>query len=86
MQHQWGQRIRCGFLAVCLMGMVVAPASAQAFGLIPLAQATPPAPAPGTPLPPNVTVPGRLYVMEGIVVVLLFAGAVFGVCRASGRT
>lgn len=47
---------------------------------VPLAQAGP------APAPSNVTVPGRLYVVEGIVVVLLFAGAIFAVCRSSGRT
>lgn len=47
------------------------------------AQEKPPVPA--TP-PSNVTAPPRLYIVEGIVVVVLFAGAIFAVCRASGRT
>lgn len=52
-------------------------------GGVALAQSPPPNPA---PLPNNVAVSGRMYVVEGIVVVVLFAGAVFAVCRTSGRT
>lgn len=59
-------------------------ASVASAGLVlPLAQVTPAAPA---PLPSNVSVPGRMYIVEGIVVAVLFGGAIFSVCRASGRT
>lgn len=82
MKRHLGRQIRCGFLALACAGSVVAPSSVvQAQGLlIPIAQATPAAP------PPNVSAPPRYYVVEGIVVTLLFAAAVFGVCRASGRS
>lgn len=73
-------------LTACLMAFGTSLAPAKADGLLLLAQAKPAAPAPGTPLPANTTAPGRLYIVEGIVVVLLFAGAIFGVCRSSGRT
>ena len=92
MRHQLRRRIRCGVLAAFCLGAVAAhlpPVHAGGL-LVPLAQAGP-APAPakeglGAPLPSNTTVSGRMYVVEGIVVVLLFAGAVFAVCRSSQRT
>ena len=83
-----GRRIRRGALAAaCLAAAVAHVPSVQAGGwLVPLAQAAP-APKAGAPIPPsNVTAPGRMYIVEGIVVVLLFAGAVFAVCRSSQRT
>jgi hypothetical protein len=82
MKRQLGWQIRCGFLALACAGSFVAispPARAEGL-LIPLAQANTPAP------PPNVSAPARYYVVESIVVALLVAGAVFGVCRASGRS
>ncbi len=88
MRHLLGRRIRCGVLAAtCLAAAVAHGPSVQAGGLlVPLAQAAP-APKAGAPIPPsNTTAPGRMYIVEGIVVVLLFAGAVFAVCRSSQRT
>ncbi|MBS0204141.1 MAG: hypothetical protein JSS49_14640 [Planctomycetes bacterium] len=87
MQFLSGQKIRCGIrIAACLAAMVVLAPSFTGNSQL-LAQAPPPAPGQSpAPIPSNVTVPGRLYVMEGIVVVVLFAGAIFGVCRSSGRT
>jgi len=60
-------------LATCVIGLSV----------VGLAHAQTPPPA---PLPSNVTVAGRSYIVESIVVVVLFAGAIFAVCRTSGRT
>ena len=88
MRQRLGRRIRGGVLAAACLGAVAANApSVQAGGfLLPLAQAAP-APMAGAPIPPsNTTAPGRMYIVEGIVVVLLFAGAVFAVCRSSQRT
>lgn len=92
MRNRRGQQMRCGVLAVlCAVSLAAASlperTDAAAGGLIlPLAQAAP-APKPGAPITPsNTTAPGRMYIVEGIVVVLLFAGAVFAVCRASQRT
>lgn len=77
-----GHRIRCATLAILCLGASAAFVPESHASSLPLAQAGP-APAPA---PSNVTVPGRLYVVEGIVIVLLFAGAIFAVCRSSGRT
>lgn len=79
-----GHQIRCVCLALLCVGAsaAIVPQSHASSFSVPLAQAGP-APA---PTPSNVTVPGRLYVVEGIVIVLLFAGAIFAVCRSSGRT
>ena len=88
MRHLLGRRIRCGILAVFCLGAVAANAPSVSAGglLVPLAQAAP-APKAGAPITPsNTTAPGRMYIVEGIVVVLLFAGAVFAVCRSSQRT
>jgi hypothetical protein len=82
MNRQLGRQIRCGFLALACAGSLVAtnpPARAEGL-LIPLAQANTPAP------PPNVSAPARYYIVESIVVALLVGAAVFGVCRASGRS
>lgn len=84
MMNRMERKIRCGIVvAVFAVAMLCLPPMTGT-GLV-LAQGPPPAKGPA-PLPSNVTVPGRMYVMEGIVVVLLFAGAIFGVCRTSGRT
>ncbi len=88
MRHLLGRRIRGGVLAATFLTAVAADVPSVYAGgwLVPLAQAAP-APKAGAPIPPsNVTAPGRMYIVEGIVVVLLFAGAVFAVCRASQRT
>jgi len=72
MQRQLGQQIRRGFLALACGW---APMS----GGLALAQGD-------TPVKPaNVTAPPRYYVVESIVVAVLFAGAIFSVCRNSGR-
>lgn len=78
------QRIRLAvFAAACLAALAISARPMQAGDLLlPLAQA---APAP-VQVPSNVTAPARYYIVEGIVIVLLFAGAVFAVCRTSGRT
>jgi hypothetical protein len=89
MQSRLGHPICCALLAAAFLGSLLADVRpVQAAGIVlPLAQAGPaPANPGGAPLPTNVTVPGRLYVVEGIVVVLLFAGAIFAVCRSSQRT
>jgi len=77
-----GHRIRCASAAfLCLVALLAFVPESQAGSFsVPLAQAGP------APAPSNVTVPGRLYVVEGIVIVVLFAGAIFAVCRSSGRT
>lgn len=82
MKRQLGRQIRCGFLTLACAGSLLAnSATVKAEGLVvPLAQANAAAP------PPNVTAPPRYYIVESIVVTLLFAAAVFGVCRASGRS
>ena len=71
-------------LSVCLFLTVVlasAPAAASADMLtLPLAQAAQVKP------PANVRKVGRLYVVEGVVVVALFGGALYAVCRSSRRT
>ena len=76
----------CGLALLCLCGLIAAgtPARVDAAGRInlTLAQA---APAPVV-LPPNVQKLGRLYVVESIVVLALFGGAVYAVCRTSRRT
>jgi len=68
----------CAFLAVALAS---APAAASA-DMLPLllAQAAP------VKAPSNVRKVGRLYVVEGVVVVVLFGGALYAVCRSSRRT
>ncbi len=85
MKNVMGQRIRSGVLAaICLSALAFEIPAVHAGGLhVPLAQAAP-ATKPAA-LPSNVSVPGRMYIVEGIVIVLLFAGAVFAVCRSSGR-
>lgn len=87
MNNPFGRRLRCAVLATLVAAGTFQGTSAWASFLVPLAQSGPaPAPAPGTPLPSNVSVRGRLYVVEGIVVSVLFGGAIFAVCRSSGRT
>lgn len=80
MNLPWNQRIRRAVLAAGCVGALTVCSSAPA-GL-PLAQANP-APPPGAA---TVSPPPKYYIVEGIVVVLLVAGAVFAVCRTSGRT
>ena len=71
-------------LSVCLLlavALASAPAAASADRLpLPLAQAAQVKP------PSNVRKVGRLYVVEGVVVVALFGGALYAVCRSSRRT
>ena len=82
MKNLWGQRIRSTVLAsICgVLALANPPVHAGSLNL-PLAQV---APKPAA-VPSNTTVPGRMYIVEGIVVLLLFAGAIFAVCRSSGR-
>ena len=84
MKMGWERRIRQAALAVGCAGALSVCGPLHAGWTLPLAQA-PAAPAP-VQAPANVTAPPRYYVLEGIVIVLLFAGAVFAVCRTSGRT
>jgi hypothetical protein len=67
---------------VCLAAVFGRSADVRADGIgvphVPLAQNVLPAP----PAP----APARYYVVEGIVVTLLVAAAVFAICRNSGRT
>jgi len=70
---------------LCLCGLIPAgiPTPVDAASGIPLmlAQANP-APA---ALPSNVKKAGKLYVVESAVVLALFGGAVYAVCRTSRR-
>lgn len=71
---------------LCLCGLITAEVSMSAGAAegipLTLAQANP------TPvaLPSNVKKAGRLYVVESVVVLALFGGAVYAVCRTSRRT
>ena len=81
------RRLRVSALALLwLCGLIAAGTGTQAnaAGGIPLTLAQA-APAPVV-LPPNVQKVGRMYVMESIVVLALFGGAVYAVCRTSRRT
>ena len=85
--NEMRRRLRVSALVLlCLCGLIAAgtPARVNAAGRInlTLAQA---APAPVV-LPPNVQKVGRMYVMESVVVLALFGGAVYAVCRTSRRT
>lgn len=85
--NEMRRRLRiCGLALLCVCGFLVAGTATQAnaAGEIPLTLAQA-APAPVV-LPPNVKKVGRLYVMESIVVLALFGGAVYAVCRTSRRT
>ena len=84
MSNELGRRIRHGLFALLCVSALTAecqPANAGGWSL-PLAQV---APAPVV-MPSNVKKPSRMYVVEGIVIVLLFGGAIFAVCRSSGRS
>lgn len=84
--NEMRQRIRGNVLSLlCLCGLVTAGTAGQANGAgeisLTLAQA---APAPAV-LPSNVKKLGRSYVPESIVVLALFGGAIYAVCRTSRR-
>lgn len=78
--------IRAGAVTGLCWGLLALSAwtsSAQAAGMVlPLAQA---APAPAS-VPANVRKVGRMYVAESIVLIVLFGGALYAVCRTSRRT
>jgi hypothetical protein len=84
MSSPFNRQIRSVVLAGLILTVLVAGSlkEASAGPIVPLAQATP---EPVT-LPSNVQRPTRMYITEGIVIVLLFGGAIFGVCRSSGRS
>ena len=75
----------CRLVLLCVCSLLVAGTATQvdAAGEISLTLAQA-APAP-VALPSNVQKVGRMYVMESIVVLALFGGAVYAVCRTSRR-
>ncbi len=69
-------------LSVCMflvLALAATPVAAEMLPL-PLAQAAAVKP------PSNVRKVGRLYVIESVVVLALFGGALYAVCRSSRRT
>ncbi len=85
---QWlsvSQRLRHSLLRLVVglsltTALASVPVTAADMLVLPLAQATPPK------TPPNVRKAGRLYVLESVVVLVLFGGALYAVCRTSRRT
>ena len=77
LRHSLLRLIVCVSLTTALASV---PISAADMLVLPLAQAAP------VKVPPNVRKAGRMYVLESVVVLVLFGGGLYAVCRSSRRT